>query len=81
VITSLLPLDSGRLLVGTVKLGLLIYDGKTLKRFHPTTDNVYVTALAGSEAELWVGTLNDRLLWWHGGRRRRFSRDSRPLLP
>jgi len=45
VITSLLPLASGRLLIGTAKLGLLIYDGKTLKRFHPTTDNVYVTAL------------------------------------
>ena len=33
--------------MGTAKLGLLIYDGKTLKRFHATTDNVYVTALAG----------------------------------
>jgi hypothetical protein len=44
VITSLLPLASGRLLIGTAKLGLLIYDGKTLKRFHPTTNNVYVTA-------------------------------------
>src|ERR1035438_660327 len=29
VITSLLPLASGRLLIGTAKLGLLIYDGKT----------------------------------------------------
>jgi hypothetical protein len=38
VITSLLPLGSGRLLIGTAKLGLLIYDGKTLKRFHPTTE-------------------------------------------
>jgi hypothetical protein len=42
VITSLLPLASGRLLIGTAKLGLLIYDGKTLRRFHPTTNNVYV---------------------------------------
>jgi ligand-binding sensor domain-containing protein len=75
VITSLLPLGSGRLLVGTAKLGLLIYDGKTLKRFHPTTDNVYVTALAGSEAELWVGTLNDGLLWWHGGQTDRIGEE------
>jgi ligand-binding sensor domain-containing protein len=75
VITSLLPLGSGRLLMGTAKLGLLIYDGKTLKRFHPTTDNVYVTALAGSEAELWVGTLNDGLLWWHGGQTDRIGEE------
>jgi ligand-binding sensor domain-containing protein len=75
VITSLLPLASGRLLIGTAKLGLLIYDGKTLKRFHPTTNNVYVTALAGSEAELWVGTLNDGLLWWHGGQTDRIGEE------
>jgi len=70
-VTALLPLGSGRLLIGTAKLGLLIYDGKTLKRFHPTTDNIYVTALAGSEAELWVGTLNDGLLYFHGGQTER----------
>jgi hypothetical protein len=75
VITSLLPLGSGRLLIGTAKLGLLIYDGKTLKRFHPTTDHVYVTALAGSEAELWIGTLNDGLLWWHGGQTERIGEE------
>jgi len=66
-VTALLPLASGRLLIGTAKLGLLIYDGKTLRRFHPSTSNLYITALAGSEAELWVGTLNDGLLRWHGG--------------
>jgi hypothetical protein len=75
VITSLLPLGSGRLLIGTAKLGLLIYDGKTLKQFHPTTNNVYVTSLAGSEAELWVGTLNDGLLWWHGGQTERIGEE------
>lgn len=75
VVTALLPLASGRLLIGTAKLGLLVFDGKTLKRFHPTTDNVYVTALAGSEAELWVGTLNDGLLYWHGGQTERLGED------
>ena len=35
MVTALLPLGSGRLLIGTAKLGLLIYDGKTLKRFQP----------------------------------------------
>jgi ligand-binding sensor domain-containing protein len=74
-VTCVLPLASGRLLMGTAKLGLLIYDGKTLKRFHPTTDNVYVTALAGNEAELWVGTLNDGLLHWHGGQTGRIGEE------
>jgi ligand-binding sensor domain-containing protein len=74
-VTSLLPLGSGRLLMGTAKLGLLVYDGKSLKRFHTTTNNVYVTALAGSEAELWVGTLNDGLLYFHGGQTERISEE------
>jgi ligand-binding sensor domain-containing protein len=74
-VTAVLPLASGRLLIGTAKLGLLIYDGKTLKRFHATTDNVYVTALAGSEAELWVGTLNDGLLYWRGGQTERIGEE------
>jgi len=74
-ITALLPLASGRLLMGTAKLGLLVYDGKTLKRFHTTTDNVYVTALEGTEAELWIGTLNDGLLYWHGGQTERIGED------
>jgi len=67
VVTALLPVSSGSLLIGTAKLGLLIYDGKALRKFHATTNDVYVTALAGSEAELWVGTVNDGLLYWHGG--------------
>lgn len=66
-ITALLPLSSGRLLLGTPKLGVLIFDGKTLRRFHPTLDDVYVTALAGNEAGFSVATLNDGLLVWRGG--------------
>jgi ligand-binding sensor domain-containing protein len=73
VVTALLPTSSGRLLIGTAKMGLLIYDGKTLKKFHPTTNDVYVTSLAGSEAELWVGTLNDGLLYWRGGQTERIG--------
>ncbi|HEY0759093.1 MAG TPA: hypothetical protein VGD59_07555 [Acidisarcina sp.] len=66
-ITAILPLASGRLLMGTAKRGLLVYDGRTLKQFHPTTSNVYVTALAGTESDLWIGTLNQGLLHWRGG--------------
>jgi ligand-binding sensor domain-containing protein len=66
-VTAVLPLSSGRLLWGTAKDGLLVYDGKTLEAFHPTTNGMYVTALAGTEAELWVGTLDRGLLHWRGG--------------
>jgi ligand-binding sensor domain-containing protein len=74
-VTALLPMANGRLLIGTAKLGLLTYDGTTLKRFHATTDNVYVTTLAGTEAELWVGTLNDGLLYWRGGQTERIGEE------
>ncbi len=66
-ITALLPLASGRLLLGTAKQGLLVYDGKTLKAFHPATSGVSITALAGTESDLWIGTLNRGVLHWHGG--------------
>ena len=47
---------------GNSQTGLLVYDGKSLRRFHPTTNNIYVTALAGTEAELWIGTLDRGIL-------------------
>jgi len=72
-ITALLPLPSGRLLLGTAKRGLLVYDGKSLRRFHSTTNNVFVTALAGAEADLWIGTLTHGILHWHGGQMERID--------
>lgn len=67
-VTALLPLTSGRLLLGTGGSGLLVYDGKTLQAFHSTTRALYVTALAGDESGLWIGTLDRGLLHWSGGR-------------
>jgi ligand-binding sensor domain-containing protein len=72
-VTALLPVASGRLLIGTKKSGVLVFDGKTLRRLHPTLDNIYVTALAGDESALWVGTLNDGLLIWRGGQTQRIT--------
>lgn len=72
-VTALLPLISGRLLIGTEKLGVLVFDGKTLKYLHPTLNNIYVTALAGDESALWVGTLNDGLMIWRGGQTQRIG--------
>lgn len=74
-VTALLVLASGRLLLGTAKRGLLVYDGKTLRKFHSTTNDIYVTALAGTEADLWVGTLNRGLLHWRGGQTERIGEE------
>lgn len=72
-ITAILPLASGRLLMGTAKRGLLVYDGKTLRRFHATTNDVFVTALAGTEADLWIGTIRGGVLHWYGGQLERIA--------
>jgi ligand-binding sensor domain-containing protein len=66
-ITALLPLASGRLLLGTAKRGVLVYDGARISPFHDSLKNLYVTVLDGSEAEVWVGTLNHGALHWQGG--------------
>ncbi|HLW78013.1 MAG TPA: hypothetical protein VKU44_00300 [Terriglobia bacterium] len=72
-LTAVLPLETGRVLLGTEKKGVLVYDGKRLGPFLPMLADVHVTALQGSEASLWIGTL-DRGVWhWHAGQLDRFS--------
>jgi ligand-binding sensor domain-containing protein len=66
-VTSVLPAASGHLLIGTRKRGVLLYDGKKITVLHPTLSNLYVTTLAGTESDLWVGTLNQGVLHWHAG--------------
>jgi ligand-binding sensor domain-containing protein len=66
-ITSILPASAGHLLMGTKKRGVLIYDGKHLAPLHPSLNRLYVTALAGTESDLWIGTLNQGLFHWHAG--------------
>lgn len=72
-ITSILPLSSGRLLIGTLKHGLLVYDGRELRVFHPTLAAISVTELAGSEADLWIGTLDQGVFHWQGGESQSFG--------
>jgi len=72
-ITAILPVPSGHLLIGTKKRGVLVYDGKQITVLHPTLDAVYVTALAGSESDLWVATLNRGVLHFHAGETDTFS--------
>jgi ligand-binding sensor domain-containing protein len=66
-ITSILPLSAGRLLIGTKKRGVLIYDGQHLAPLHASLNGLYVTALAGNESDLWIGTLNQGVFHWHAG--------------
>ncbi len=66
-VTALLAVDSGRILIGTEKTGVLVYDGHVLAPFHSSVADVPVTALAGDDAELWIGTLDRGLLHWKAG--------------
>ncbi len=66
-ITALLPLDSGDVLIGTRRVGLLLYDGKTLKLFQPNLAKLAITALAGDEGDMWIGTRTQGVLHWRAG--------------
>ncbi len=72
-ITSILPVASGHLLIGTKKRGVLLYDGKQITVVHPTLSGIYVTTIAGTESDLWVGTLNRGVLHWHAGEAESFG--------
>lgn len=67
-ITSILPLGSGQLLIGTRKRGVLVYDGQKLESFHPTLAALHVTELAGNEGDLWIGTQDQGVVHWQAGR-------------
>lgn len=66
-LTAVLPLSTGRVLLGTENKGVLVYDGKQISRFHPSLNDLHVSALAGDESALWVGTLDSGVLFWHAG--------------
>jgi len=72
-ITAILPASSGHLLFGTKKRGVLVYDGKQITALHPTLDALYITALAGDESDLWLGTLNRGVLHFHAGQTDSFA--------
>jgi ligand-binding sensor domain-containing protein len=72
-ITSVLPLRSGQLLIGTRKLGVLVYDGQKLQQFHPALAGLHVTELAGSESDLWIGTQDQGVVHWQAGRVETFT--------
>jgi hypothetical protein len=60
-------------LLGTERRGLLAWDGEILRRVHSLLTQQQVTALAGDEGDLWIGTLNEGVLHWAGGSLSRFA--------
>ena len=75
-ITTILPVAAGHLLIGTKKRGVLIYDGKQIVPLHATLSDLYVTALGGSESDLWIGTLAQGVFHWHAGATESFGEES-----
>jgi ligand-binding sensor domain-containing protein len=67
IVTAVLVLGSGRVLFGTERQGLLAFDGSHLAPFHARLKNAHITALAGNDADLWIGTLEDGVFHYHGG--------------
>ena len=74
-ITAILPAGAGHLLIGTKRRGVLLFDGQQVAPLHASLAGLYVTTLAGDEADLWVGTLDRGVLHWHAGTIEAFSED------
>jgi ligand-binding sensor domain-containing protein len=65
--TSLLLLPTGILLIGFSEGGVIRYDGASLAPFHADFRNIPVTALAGTEGDLWIGTRDRGVMHWQAG--------------
>ena len=77
-ITATLPLPTGDLLLGTRAQGLLVWNGRTLEKFHPEFDNLHVTALAADDSGFWLGTRDQGVLHWECRHRRALHHRARP---
>jgi ligand-binding sensor domain-containing protein len=65
-IAAMLPIDAGRLLLGTAA-GVLSFDGRGLQPLHKSLQDLNVTALAGDSANLWIGAEGRGLYHWQAG--------------
>jgi ligand-binding sensor domain-containing protein len=66
-VTCVLALKTGRVLFGTEKRGVLVYDGQAIADFSASLAGQHVTALAGTEGDLWIGTLARGVWHSHAG--------------
>ena len=53
----MLALPTGRILFGTETAGVAVYDGETLQMLDPLLASEHITSLAGTDQDLWIGTL------------------------
>jgi ligand-binding sensor domain-containing protein len=67
IVTSVLALGSGRILLGTERRGVLVFDGRRLTTFHPSLDSAHITALAGNDGDIWIGTLDRGVFHYRAG--------------
>ncbi|MCB1018955.1 MAG: hypothetical protein KDC27_03450, partial [Acidobacteria bacterium] len=66
-IEALLPLSDGRLLIGTQQRGVVRYDAAGMGPLDDALAGGHVVALAGEPEEIWIATLDDGLIRYHGG--------------
>jgi ligand-binding sensor domain-containing protein len=66
-LTAVLVCGSGRVFLGTERQGLLVLDRQRLAPFHARLRTAHVTALAGSESDLWIGTQDAGVFHFHAG--------------
>ena len=72
-ITTILPLTTGGVLLGTATQGVLRYEGTRLRPFHPSLAQLPITALAGIEEDLWAGTRDNGVIHLRAGHAEKFS--------
>lgn len=78
-LTAVLPRSTGEFILGSLHAGVGAYSAGGLRRLDEELAGVQVTALAGGEGDLWVGTVGEGLLRWTGGRIERWG--TAELLP
>ena len=71
--TCVLALKTGRVIFGTEKRGALVFDGHAIAAFSASLAAEHVTALAGTEGDLWIGTLADGVWHSHAGQLDHFT--------
>ncbi len=67
--TAMLPLSTGKVLLGTRNAGLYVTDTQQLAVFRPELRDAEVTALArgATSEEVWIGTRNQGVWLWRAG--------------
>jgi ligand-binding sensor domain-containing protein len=71
-VSAMLALSDGRMVIGTREAGVLITDGKRLEVLHSQFAATKVSALAGNQEALWIGTRDSGVWLWRAGEAKQF---------